>query len=245
MTEIKNVRITFPDMPHFCVEEMSDTNIKMSGRIKETTPEPVESWARRAFFATSHKDAVPVDIESRRFMVLEHESRTSPQLAFYQRGYAEQITRDAQISLKLMMGGTYGRFGKSRAIEELYRVRKEAAALGNRMHESIAKRNINETYGKYATQFPITPTPETIAWFKTIFPDYKPPYMGPLVTDLWTSAAYPLGVPERRWNYYDETPEMITPDVFERYCLRDLEISRHHFEQSKLSKPARHPRGKY
>lgn len=262
MVTIKNVRITFPGLrtpvtvEPFEAEDNYDPDpvsvivpVKypdMSGRIKETTPEPVESWARRAFFATSHKDAVPLDIESRRFMVIEHEAQLNPQIATYQRGYADQITRDAQAILKFSMGETYGRFGgKSRVVEEIYREMKAARDRADMTTYRRLHGTINSVYGKYTTEFPITHTPERVAWLRSVFPDYKPPYMGPVITDLWTSAAYPLGVPERRWNYYEEVPPTITPDVFERYCLRDLEISRHHFEAAQLSKPTRHPRGKY
>lgn len=235
-------------MPQFRVEEISDTNIKWSGRIKETTPEPVEDWTRRAFFATGHKDGISADVGNRRFLVLEHEAQINTQLRYYQEGMAEQITRDAKSILKLSMGGTYGRSGKSRVIEELYRMRKDAAALGNRMHETLAKRNLNETYGKYATQFPITPSPETIAWFKAAFPTYKPPYMGPLVTDLWTSAAYPLGVPRPTWAYYDEFPGVVSADALEQYCWSDIALTKQHYRariEEKVNKPTRHPRGKY
>lgn len=213
MKEGDKVRLSFPGM---------EKPVRITPHEDETTPEEFENAFYRPVDLYPHEIKMPV-IESetrmddivgnRRFMVLEHEARTNRQIPFYQRGYADQITKDAQSVLKMTMGQTYW---KSKA-KTLYEEMRAARQCGDMGEYRMRQRNLNETYGKYATEFPVDYTVDFVAWARQhISPHFKPPYSGPLIIGLWTSAAYPLGVPDRRWTLHDEGQSL------ESYCWRDV-----------------------
>lgn len=185
----------------------------------------LEKWPVGAsLFVTSEKDAVPLDTDERRFAVFEHRKEVSPQIFSYAwnmgadrtQELARAITAEAQRQIrKIAKNRLYGQFLRN--------------------PERVNWWNINAVYGKYVSRpdqfdydFDVyTAYPE---WFR------HPPYNGPLITDLWTSATYPLGIPERcyypehPWRIYDETAT-IPRHTFEDYCRADVELTKRGYSE--------------
>lgn len=203
--KVSNVRLSFSNEPMFRVEPIEDAELYTPIDPHEIKMPVIESETRM--------DDI---VGNRRFMVLEHEAHTNRQIPFYQRGYADQITKDAQSVLKMTMAQTYGRLDGKSDVAKIYEEMRAARQRGDMRTYRRLQVDVNSQYGKFSTHFPVEYTADFVAWATSQFPGFKPPYSGPLITDLWTSAAYPLGVPDRRWTLHDEGHSL------ERYCWRDV-----------------------
>jgi len=190
----------------------------------------LEKWpVGAALIVTSEKDAVPLDTDERRFAVFEHRKEVSPQIfsgtwvtpAHKTQALARAITAEGQRQVrKLLLSQAYGNLKSE-----------------DRSVRGSALATINFQYGKYASR------PDQFDYDVDVYSAYPewfrhPPYNGPLIIDLWTSATYPLGIPERRfrpdpfnvYHWFDETAT-IPRHTFEDYCRADVELTKRGYSE--------------